>query len=207
MTGTVTVLGVEDLLDETNETFSVVLSSPSNATITDGTGAGTILDDDGTPTLNISDTSASEGDTMIFTASLSSLSASPVTFDYTTVNGTAVGGSDYTIRTGSVTIPAATASVTISITGLEDTTYEGNETFSLVASNVSASATPGDLTGSATILEDDTQPAISINDTTTTEGGTLSFTVSLSNPSTQNVSVSYLASGVTATSGTDYTHT
>jgi hypothetical protein len=90
---------------------------------------------------------------------------------------------------------------------LEDLTYEGNENFLLVVSNISASATAGDVTGSATIVEDDAQPAISINDTTITEGGNLSFAVTLSNPSTQNVSVSYVASGVTAISGSDYTHT
>jgi hypothetical protein len=36
-----------DTLAEGNETFSVNLSSPINATIADGTGVGTILDDDG----------------------------------------------------------------------------------------------------------------------------------------------------------------
>jgi hypothetical protein len=89
MTGTINVVGIEDLLDEANEMFSVVLNSPSNATITDGTGAGTILDDDGTPTVNVQDTSASEGNQITFTVDLSSLSANPVTLDYTTVNGTA----------------------------------------------------------------------------------------------------------------------
>lgn len=35
-----------DSLNEPNETFSVLLSNPSGATIADGTGVGTILDDD-----------------------------------------------------------------------------------------------------------------------------------------------------------------
>jgi len=42
----VSVLG--DTVQEQTETFSVDLSSPANATIADGEGVGTILDDDGT---------------------------------------------------------------------------------------------------------------------------------------------------------------
>lgn len=43
----VPVLG--DVVDESSETFVVNLSSPSNATILDGQGVGTITDDDGAP--------------------------------------------------------------------------------------------------------------------------------------------------------------
>jgi hypothetical protein len=35
-----------DSLNEPNETFTVLLSNPSGATVADGTGVGTILDDD-----------------------------------------------------------------------------------------------------------------------------------------------------------------
>jgi Calx-beta domain/FG-GAP-like repeat len=43
---TITIQIISDILDEANETFSVVLSNPSNATISDDTGLGTIIDDD-----------------------------------------------------------------------------------------------------------------------------------------------------------------
>jgi Calx-beta domain len=43
---TVSVPILPDLLPEPDETFSLVLSSPTNATITDNTGVGTIIDDD-----------------------------------------------------------------------------------------------------------------------------------------------------------------
>jgi acid phosphatase type 7 len=48
-TKTVTVQVAGDTADELDETFQVVLSSPSGATIADGTGIGTIVDDDGPP--------------------------------------------------------------------------------------------------------------------------------------------------------------
>ena len=38
-----------DVLDEVDETFTVTLSNPANATIADGSAIGTITDDDGRP--------------------------------------------------------------------------------------------------------------------------------------------------------------
>jgi hypothetical protein len=48
-TKVVQVATIDDSLVEGDETFSVVLSSPSGATIADGTGVGTIADNDTTP--------------------------------------------------------------------------------------------------------------------------------------------------------------
>src|SRR4029450_257314 len=47
-----------DRIGEPNETFVVNLSSPTNATIADGQGLGTILDDE--PRISISDVSTQE---------------------------------------------------------------------------------------------------------------------------------------------------
>jgi hypothetical protein len=41
-----------DTIDENNETFNVTLASPSNATIADGLGVGTIIDDDPKPVIS-----------------------------------------------------------------------------------------------------------------------------------------------------------
>ena len=56
---TVNVLG--DTTVELNETFQVLLSNPVGATIADGSGQGTILNDDAA-TLRINDVSVTEGD-------------------------------------------------------------------------------------------------------------------------------------------------
>jgi PKD repeat protein len=52
-----------DTLYENNETFTVNLSSPSGATISDGTGTGTIINDDTAPLLEIASGAAPEGNT------------------------------------------------------------------------------------------------------------------------------------------------
>ena len=44
-----------DTIDENNETFSVTLSSPTNATINDLLGQFTIVDDDTEPTVSLGD--------------------------------------------------------------------------------------------------------------------------------------------------------
>jgi len=50
-TGTINIPVNGDVSAEPNETFSVNLSNPSNATIGDGQGIGTIVNDDGPPPL------------------------------------------------------------------------------------------------------------------------------------------------------------
>ena len=51
-----------DLLDEIDETFNLNLSVPVNATIADGSGLGTITDDDALPALAVNDVTISEVD-------------------------------------------------------------------------------------------------------------------------------------------------
>ena len=49
---------LDDGMPESEETFTVELSAPSGATIADGTGVGTITDDDEAPELSIDDAAA-----------------------------------------------------------------------------------------------------------------------------------------------------
>ena len=69
----VTVNG--DTADEPNENYFVDLTSPSNATLADGQGEGTILNDD-TPadlslTKTVDNSAPGEGDTIVFTITIS----------------------------------------------------------------------------------------------------------------------------------------
>ncbi|WP_204149984.1 hypothetical protein, partial [Leptolyngbya sp. CCY15150] len=83
-----------DGVSEPSETFNVVLGNlQGNATVTNGTGIGTIVDDDAQPAITINDVSVLEGDSgetnAIFTVNLTTASQAPVTVDYTTQNGSA----------------------------------------------------------------------------------------------------------------------
>ncbi len=201
-----------DTTHEADETFSVGLSGATNAPITDGTATGTIHNDDAAPVITISDGSVVEGDSgtssLVFTASLSAPSGLPATVRYTTADGTAVAGSDFTApASGSQIIFApGETSKTIMIAVNGDATIEAHEAFSLLLSDATnAMIASGAATG--TILNDDT--SLRIDDATLLEGhaGTrpVTFTVSLTAASALPVTVDFMSADGTATSGTDYT--
>src|SRR5204863_7124230 len=88
-----TVLVNGDTTPETNETFFVNVTNVTGATVTDGQGQGTIVNDDAAPNLTINDVSLNEGNagttTFTFTVSLSAPApAGGVTFDIATASGT-----------------------------------------------------------------------------------------------------------------------
>ena len=63
VTKTITINVIGETIKESNETYTVRLSSPTNAVIGDSDGLGTIIDDDQTPQLAVQSTSLSEGNT------------------------------------------------------------------------------------------------------------------------------------------------
>src|SRR5262249_46114318 len=104
-TVTVSVLG--DTLSEASETFTLNLSSPTNATLIQAQGTTTISDDDPLPSLSVNNVSVVEGNSgttaATFTVSLSAPSGQTVTVSYATLNGTALASSDYTATSGTLT--------------------------------------------------------------------------------------------------------
>ncbi len=168
-----------DATVEANETLRLTLSSPTGATIDDGVATGTIVNDDTAPppSLSVSDASSVEGSAATpgqttFTVSLSSAATGPVTVNFATADGTAVAGSDYAGRSGTLTFAAGETQKTIQVATIGDAVPEANESFSLVLSGASG-ATIADATGIATIVNDDTGPALptlGISDATVIEG-------------------------------------
>mgnify|MGYP003694256643 CR=1 FL=1 len=93
---TVTVQVNGDTKFEADETYSIDLSNPVNATIGDGHGVGTISNDDTQPVASIDDVKVVEGNTgtvdAVFTVSLSNTTDQSVTVAYSTSDGTRHGG-------------------------------------------------------------------------------------------------------------------
>src|SRR5207244_3594616 len=135
-TQTVDVTINGDTTHETDETFTVDLSNASNAGIADGSGLGTIQDDDAAPTISIADASVTEGDVgdtpLSFHVTLSLASPGVVTVDYTTNNGTAtVADGDYDAGASTLTFGAGETTKTVDVTVHGDATYEADEHFTL----------------------------------------------------------------------------
>jgi hypothetical protein len=207
---TVSVPVAGDLLDEFDETFIVRLASPANASITKATGTGTIIDNDAAPTLTISDASATEGfftGGITFNITLSAPSGKPISFRWTTADGSAVAGSDYIAGNNVQNVQPGTTSANVSVTMLGDNMHELTEDFFLnISEAVNVSLT--DNQGKATIVNDDPVPTVSIFGSTAPEGDTGTFTgtlnLQLSNPTYLPVTLNVLTSDGTAVSGRDY---
>jgi Calx-beta domain-containing protein/VCBS repeat protein/FG-GAP repeat protein len=155
---TVAVGVIGDLIDEPNETFLLNLSSPVNATITDGQGVGTILDNDPPPAVSIGDCAVLEGNAgsvpCNFTVVLTSPSSFTAGVSYATADVTATAGSDYTAAAGTLTFTPGTSSQPVAVSILGDTVVETDETF-VVNLTGPTNATLGDAQGVGTIGDDD----------------------------------------------------
>ncbi|MCJ8337206.1 MAG: retention module-containing protein [Pseudomonadales bacterium] len=116
----------------------------------------TINDLDTPPTISVNDVTVNEDAGYIeFTVSLSHATTAPVTFSYATADGSATAGLDYTTKTNGGSIATGATSIVIQVPIKDDYLKEGNETFSINLSNLSANlATTGnDVQGIGTITD------------------------------------------------------
>ena len=201
-----------DLLDEADETLTLALSAPVNATLGTTSAVGTIVDNDPTPTVGIGDVTLAEGQTgttaATFAVTLSAPSGRTVTVGFATADGSAVAPGDYAAVSGVVTFAAGETSKPVTVLVNGDIAVEPNETWT-VALSAPSNATIADGTGLGTIINDDS-PALSITPAVSvTEGhsGTTpaTFTVTLSVAAATTVTVNYATASGTAASGTDFT--
>lgn len=193
---------LDDVVDEADETVILTLSNPIGAILGDPSTAPFIIEDnDAAPTVTIDDPSAAEGSPLTFTLTLSNPSSSDVTVTYSTADGTATAA-DYTAQSSTATITAGNLSTTISVPTTADGTSEPDETL-VVNLTGATNATITDNQGTGTIL-DGSQPSVTIDDPSATEGSSLTFTLTLSGPSSSDVTINYATADGTATAA-DYT--
>jgi chitinase len=158
----VTVAG--DATVEADETFTVTLSAPAGATLGTAVSTVTIANDD-VPVVSISPVSVSvvEGNsgskTVTFTVGLSQLALGTVTVGYSTANGSATAGQDYTAASGTVTFTVGQTSKQVSVTVAGDATVEADETFTLTLSAPTGAVLGAGKTATITITNDDNAPA------------------------------------------------
>ncbi|UXE60856.1 MAG: hypothetical protein KA717_36250 [Woronichinia naegeliana WA131] len=168
-----------------------------------------------TITLAVAPASVTEDGTpnLVYTFTRTEATTNALTVSYK-VGGTATLNTDYsqsgaasfTATTGSITFAAGSATAALTINPTVDTTIENNETVILtLASDVGyVVGTTTAVTG--TITNDDF-PSLSINDISVIEGKDPNavLLVSLSSPSSQNITVNYTTTALTATANSDYT--
>lgn len=223
---TVTLLVNGDRLGESDEYFRLKLSDPANAFIADAQGVAWIADDEPRITIESPGSYVAEGNTgttaVTFTVRLSAASDAPVSVNFSTAEGdtqwwggngyyyygqppAATAGVDYQSRSGTLTFAAGETARAITVLVNGDRLAEQDEAFSVDLSGASGGVIDwGHAVG--TIVDD--EPRIGIGHATVTEGnaGTkvITFTVTLSAASGEEVRIGYATADGSATAGTDY---
>ncbi|MCW5617496.1 MAG: hypothetical protein KIT32_20445, partial [Rhodocyclaceae bacterium] len=140
--GVIAVNTYGDSVAEADEFFVLQLSDPQGASFANGVttlrAAGTILDNDGTGdklAVFVDDVRIVEGDAglqdAVFQVRLSRDPGVPVTLDFTTVDGSALAGTDYIATAGTLTFTPGGALVQeVTVPVLGDTVVEPSDLFS-----------------------------------------------------------------------------
>ena len=204
---------IDDSVSESPKFFSLSLSNPTGgATLGIQTSIQITIGDDDKPTMSISDVQVTEGNSgttdAVFTVSLQRPHYADAHVDFATlVNGTATSGADYQPTSGTLTFLKGETAKTITVKVNGDTVKEPNETFNVKLSNNDELGVSKGL-GTGTIIDDDTQPSISINDVSQVEGNsgqtTFVFNATLSAVSSDTITIGFATAGGTATGNDDY---
>ena len=133
--------------------------------------------------------------------SLSAPSKNVISVTYYTAAQTASGGADYGDISGTLWFMPGETQKTVSVSTYTDLAREDEEMFAFHVSGL-----PGlSAAAIATIVDDRWNvPAVSVGNVTVTEGSPGTFTVSLSAPSKNVISVTYQTAAQTASGGADY---
>ena len=221
---TFTVATLEDILAESDETFTVtlvdVLGFREGVSLSPGmaSATGTITDDDPLVAgVSVAETVV-EGDTVEFSvstrriASFRAISTAPVVFTYT-LGGTATAGDDYTAPDppATLTVAAGDRFGRISIPTVGDSVLDPGETLTVTLSSATTTAGtvsvyPTSVTATTTIMDPGTETvSVAAAAPPVPEGEAAEFTVTLSGAVGTDVALDWSTAGDTATEGADYT--
>jgi hypothetical protein len=153
-----------DTLVEANETFSVRLASPVNATLGAGTAhAYTILDDDARRIVSFAAASSqgTEDTSPQIAVRLSAASGRIVTVGYAATGGSATAGTDFSLPAGSVTFQPGETVKFLPLVVVNDSQAEQSETIRVTLTSVTNGRLGAGITHTYTILDND--QAVEVN--------------------------------------------
>jgi len=198
--------------------FSINLSSPSNSTLGSPSSATvTIVDNDAIPSVGFNTdyyVVDENGGSVTVNVALSSAQQVPITVSYSTIDGAAVAGIDYSAVSGSLTFAAGVTSQTISVPIIDKGDFSGDlPDFAVQLTN----PTPGNVSiinspVTVYIYDDDAPPGPSVGFDASFYAvnescGSVTINVVLSSAQQSSVTVDYGTSDNTALAGVDYVAT
>ncbi|HEY0100412.1 MAG TPA: Calx-beta domain-containing protein, partial [Pyrinomonadaceae bacterium] len=136
--------------------------------------------------------------------------AETASVNYVTSNGSATANADYTPASGTLFFAPGESMKSFTIQILDDSLGETTETVNLFLSNATGSTLGNPIYAVLNITDDDPLPEVSINNVTINEetansGANAIFTIRLSEPSSNTVTVRYFTDDDTAQANADYT--
>jgi len=187
-----------------NRTVTLAITSPSIGLSLGSprTAVLTILEDDATIAFASPAIAVTEGGSAVLTVTRTGGTVSPATVAYTTVNGTATAGSDYTAKTGVLTFGAGVWTQTITVVTANDTAVEGAETFSVILSSPSGATLGATTVATVTINDNDAFGTLQFASPTysVTEGALASLIVTRNGGTAGVVTVQYVTTNGGGTS-------
>ena len=209
--GTFSVPITDDLDIEGPESLNLALSDPVNASLgSPYTATLEIVDNDGPPTIQFGASSfdVSEGaGSATISVTLSHSFTDPVTVTYATSDDTAVAGSDYTAVSDALTFSPGDTLQTFSVPITDDSMDEPVEAISLTLTNP-VNGSLGILSDAKlNIVDNDGVPTVQFgaaNYSVDEDAGNALVEVTLSNMSSEPITVTYTSSNGTALAGLDY---
>ena len=207
-TQTFTIAITNDQMSETAEDFTVALgavTSTLSSHVTADTTAVTVTIAESDPiTVNLTGgASVAEGAMNTYTVTLSPAGVIPtadLTVNYTTADGTAKAGSDYTTKTGTLTFTeGSSAAQNIDVPTINDTIYEVSENFTFTISNLAGGGGPTPILGTATKTTTITSDDLTATSVTLTAS---QASVAESNETEQNITITATLDGTRTTATT-----
>jgi Subtilase family/Calx-beta domain/SdrD B-like domain/Domain of unknown function (DUF4114)/Bacterial cadherin-like domain len=214
ITKTVNIEVNGDDLYEADEIFKLNLSDAVNATISTTSAIGTIVNDD-LPVISIDITDADTAESNNpgqFTLTRTGITTADLTVNYS-IAGTSINSTDYQNLSGTTTFKAGSTTATIDLNAIDDNIYEGNETVTLTLTDGGTNYKIDTVKSASTltITDNENRPIISLSEATPEtgkEGDTSAkyraFTIALSNPSNETVTVDYATIDSTAIGDSDF---
>ena len=162
-TQSITITATDDALSEGAEGFTVTLGTISTTLPSDqvslksgeSSATATIAESDPIAVSISGPERVNDGETATYTVSLSPTGVSPtanLTVSYATADDTAIAGSDYTAKSGTLTFTRAAAGPrTFTVQTTEDTDGEGDKTFTVSISNPSGGGGPAPSIGTSSV--------------------------------------------------------
>ncbi len=216
---TFTVSTTQDVVAEQDETFRAGLDVDWTSTnfqsqnsytgngdvIAIAAATGTIEDDDARVT--VADASASEGGSLTFTVTLDKAVAGGLTVTPSFTDGTATKGTDYTENTAALSFAGTAGETkTFTVATATDAVEESDETFTvgLAVSGTQETVAATD-TATGTIYDTNRAAVVTIDDANGSEGGAMTFNVTLDRMVADGLTVTPSFTNGTATKGSDYT--